>query len=522
MNPLKGASTSQPARDFEQESHSSYDSSRMPPLPPPSYEQGPPPPPYYGYGASPQHGQGHGWPTPPPGHPQHHASPPPLPPPSPQFSYHSGSNPSAFGRYNSNTSDGRSNSLRSLGSSVDAYYASDRRDSAATSGSVAASGTSGASVGSGTVSGSGAAGGGAAESVSESATATVTAPPPPSASPTIENPASAGTSMDYSKIAELIRESSDKSSSTTAMERSSSWDEGGNRESMTESGYEDGILRSKSMPHEESGGIGGGSPRSMGEMAVVNEEEHDSTPATAAVIHQNARKPSLLRKLSGGKMAQNKFATPATPNGILRPGLNGVYRPEPVKRDTSNQPETFETKRSIKRVVLSRDQSAVSRRLKEQQGLGMAGPNINTNATRVSSKLTKSEMLDRKMSVEINKLGLYDSSANNARSLSYGVPPLDRMTTDDVLASLIDDDDLNSLPSGSAGLMQPPKPMAGRVTTIDAIAMDIHANGSKNSGEWEDALEFIEEPDGVDVTAVSNNPSGVNADIAEKWLKGET
>jgi hypothetical protein len=37
-----------------------------------------------------------------------------------------------------------------------------------------------------------------------------------------------------------------------------------------------------------------------------------------------------------------------------------------VKRDTSNQNETYETKPSIKRAALNRDQSATSNRLKEQ------------------------------------------------------------------------------------------------------------------------------------------------------------
>ena len=347
------------------------------------------------------------------------------------------------------------------------------------------------------------------------------ATPPKSDYPITENPASAGTSMNCSKIAELIRESSDKSSSTT-LERSTSWDEGA--VANKGSGHEDTILRSQSLPYEESAGMGGsavgGSPRAMAKMAVVNEEE-------STAILQN-EKPSLIRKLSGGAMSRpNVFPNPTLastpPNGILRSNpINGVHRPEPVKRDTSNQPETLETKRSIKRVVLSRDQSAVSRRLKEQQGLGGSGAYMNNNGggARVLSRLTKSEMLDQKLSVEINKLGLYDTY--NARSLSYGVPPLDRMATEDVLTSLIDDGDLdNSEPVAPViGLMAPPKPMAERITTIDAIAMDIHDNGDKDSSDWE-GLDLIEEPEPDVAVAVPNN-SGVNPDIAEKWLKGET
>ena len=54
---------------------------------------------------------------------------------------------------------------------------------------------------------------------------------------------------------------------------------------------------------------------------------------------------------------------------------------------------------SMKRVVLSRDQSEVARRLKEEQWSGFNG------GAGVSSKLTKAQMLDRQMSVEMNMLG---------------------------------------------------------------------------------------------------------------------
>lgn len=49
-------------------------------------------------------------------------------------------------------------------------------------------------------------------------------------------------------------------------------------------------------------------------------------------------------------------------------GMNGgiVPRPTIVKRDTSNQNESYETKTSIKRAALNRDQSATSNRLKQE------------------------------------------------------------------------------------------------------------------------------------------------------------
>lgn len=460
--------------------------SAMPPLPSPTYgERGPPPPPpYYGYPGSP------GYPPPPP---------PNDAVPSPLFSYHSGSNPSAFGRYNSSTSsnDGRHNSLTSLGSSVDAFY--DRRDSG-----VSAASASAASAG---PRDGGAGGAGDPEGAGPKGKAR--------ASPITENPASAGTPMDYSKIAELIRDSSENS---RERERSASWVEG----DTGGENHEDGILRSQS-----EGGVGGvapvgavpaGGPR--GEMGAVSE---DGEPPTTAPAEAIPRQPSLLRKLSGGALSRQPprlIHTPTT-SRIVRPSpIIGKQhqRPDHVKRDTSNQPESVETKRSVKRVVLSRDQSAVSRKLKEAQGLGGGGA--------ASSQLTKSEII-RNLSVSINELGLHDT-LSNVRNLSCGAPQLDRMTTEDVM-SLIDHDDILDA-GGMAGAgpstpvvhigttpispqMPPHKPMVAtqRVTTIDGIAMDIH-NGS--NVDWDDSLDLIQE--------LPSNNSGVEDNIAEKWLKGET
>ena len=251
---------------------------------------------------------------------------------------------------------------------------------------------------------------------------------------------------------------------------------------------EDEIPRSQSLPYEDSGSAVGRPEGAEG----TEEDDKRATPS------------GLMRKLSGGAMAVTNVQPP---NGILRP--EGC-RPDLAKRDTSNQPETLETKRSVKRVVLSRDQSHVSRRLKAEQLAAQAIKEVPAMRSRVSSNISKAD-IDRKLSVEINKLGLEDISDSNGASI-----PLDRMTTEDVLGSLIDDDELGS-PNPQ---MDPPEPIAegGRLTTIDAIAMDI-ANG-ESGNEWEATLDLVNEPGPV---AVPNRESaGVNADIAEKWLAGET
>lgn len=261
------------------------------------------------------------------------------------------------------------------------------------------------------------------------------------------------------------------------------------------------------MPYEES-------PRRS--RTGANGEE-DGTNYPDAAPGCGVQKPSLLRKLSGGAMAAGRDAAscPAGP-------IDGACRPEPVKRHLSVRAEAVEAKRSTKRVVLSRDQSAVSRRLKEEQRTwAMTAPPLG------SRKLSRAQLLDRKMSVEINKLGLED------RHSSF--PLLDRMTTEDVLASLIDDEDeqqeqlLNgsgpSLPLGSSLLLaaSPPERLGSenRMTTIDAIAIGIANGNQQSSGEWDDALDLINEST-VAPAVLEGESVGVNADIAEKWLKGET
>jgi hypothetical protein len=234
-----------------------------------------------------------------------------------------------------------------------------------------------------------------------------------------EDPGSAGSSQDYSKLAELIRDSSDTSSSidrTTSLVTT-----GGN------SSKEKDVRRTMSMPQEGSD-----------------------------------------RNIMGGVVKKDSSLTPL--DGILRNNFNandGVNRPDTVKRDTSNVP----VERSMKRVVLSRDQSEVARRLKEQQQYG-AGAG--------SSKLTKAELLDRKMSVEMNMLGLDDKV-------------LGRVTTEGYLMREI----LETTSSIEAG--------EERVSTIDEIALEI-ADGTPPE-QWDDTLDLV----GL-----------TESDVAEKWLKGET
>lgn len=504
-NPLRGASTRQPAHNtFTDDGMSwgrsdSYDS-RGQPVPPPPHYAYPPPPNYWG--------------SPPPP-PQYGA--PPIVRPSPQRYLGNTPSRSAFAR---TESEARSNSILSLGSNSDGGPSvdpnGDRQKSRSSFGSSVDFNIYD-SRGDGRVS----------------------------------NRASIGSihfdSQDFSKIADLM--SADGCGD--GRERSNSWGGYSRKESRDGSvasvfhtqpldyhdsdghgidhggNYEDTIQRSKSMPYP---GLAGGStsentafpspPRNIQTrkkpMAVEKGAEMDEAVSDeeyrANLPSNNVMRPSLLRKLSGGGVHRNNSIATAP---------DGVRRPEPIKRDTSNQPESLETKRSIKRAVLSRDHSAVATRLKEQQKLKWEvsvedsdHDELNDGKAKVSSRLSKAELLDRKLSVEINKLGLSDNHIS-----------LDRMCTEDVLASLIDDNDLeeslmddNDLEYALAPLKSTPKPLSAndRVTTIDAIAMDI-ANGRSQPFEVDDALSLIMENGPVAEPTLDT----VNEDIAEKWLRGE-
>ena len=67
-------------------------------------------------------------------------------------------------------------------------------------------------------------------------------------------------------------------------------------------------------------------------------------------------KPSLMRKISGSGL-----------KGAPVPTLDGVLHPEPVASEIHQSARVDGDKRSAKRVVLSRDISALSRSLKEEQ-----------------------------------------------------------------------------------------------------------------------------------------------------------
>lgn len=318
----------------------------------------------------------------------------------------------------------------------------------------------------------------------------------------------AGSPQDFTKIADLMSEEdegkekmerSNSANSQRSIDRSNSWGGYERRHSLvlrdtsigsfapfdvnedmgTEFG-ETAIQRSKSMPFQNGDAGRFPSPPQADQTRkkpVCAEKE--ASPVEDGM--ENKERPSLMRKISGGAL-----------RGAPLPALDGVVRPEPVKRDTSNQPESLETKRSVKRVVLSRDMSAVSRTLKEEQ---------NRKAGTASGPL-KADLIDRNLSVEMNKLGFGD------RPTSFS-----RLTTDQMLTSMLDDDVQDSL------LEPQPLTFDDRLSTLDSESMAIASEERTQSCELDDALELIMEDDKAVTT---DAPIAVNEDIAAKWLKGDS
>lgn len=321
----------------------------------------------------------------------------------------------------------------------------------------------------------------------------------------------AGSPQDFTKIADLMgqddkEDMGERSNSQKSIDRSSSWGGYERKHSLvlreTSIGSfapfdtnedvgddEMAIQRSKSMPFGENERFPSPPP------PVETRRKPDCVEKEVSPLEEGVdtvEKPSLMRKISGGALRDAPL-----------PVLDGVVRPEPVKRDTSNQPESLETKRSVKRVVLSRDMSAVSRTLKEEQNRKVGvGYEALKGSDAAPSGPMKADLIDRNLSVEMNKLGFGD------RPTSFS-----RLTTDQMLTDLLDDDNVQN------SLLEPqPLTLDDRLPTLDAVAMGIAAGERAQSLELDDALELIMEDDKVTTDA----PIAVNEDIAAKWLKGDS
>mmetsp|Transcript_34775 Transcript_34775/g.46139 ORF Transcript_34775/g.46139 Transcript_34775/m.46139 type:complete len:935 (-) Transcript_34775:537-3341(-) len=209
-----------------------------------------------------------------------------------------------------------------------------------------------------------------------------------------------------------------------------------------------------------------------------------SLQSIGKTLRRDVKRPSLIRKLSGGSVPQPS----AFPQDRQR--MSSLPKPNAIKRNTSNQNETTETRmKGIKRAVLSRDHSLASRALKQSMGMEPLTPAVFDNGTeeemeRLGSDFGRSRLNDtprnsstfsddfrRMKKPEMQRTSTIEAVHHAFREGFVDRPsPVVRNTTIDIIA-----DEL--LATEARTVNQTSKPMSlsanDRTSTIDAIAMDM-------------------------------------------------
>jgi hypothetical protein len=141
---------------------------------------------------------------------------------------------------------------------------------------------------------------------------------------------------------------------------------------------------------------------------------------------------------------------PGADNSPSRNNTNGsLPRPQIVKRDTSHQNENVETKHSVKRAALNRDNSLASNRLKQEYMPEYYNEKVNdTVMRRLSANLEQSTLVDANRKETSKPQSLTETS---------------RVSTFDVI---------------SRDLMSKPEPLlaSDRISTIDALDLDLEVD----------------------------------------------
>jgi hypothetical protein len=166
------------------------------------------------------------------------------------------------------------------------------------------------------------------------------------------------------------------------------------------------------------------------------------------------------RAVPGADQSPPRAPQPVFVYNRSQPNNNYIPRPHIVKRDTSNQNETYETKPSIKRAALNRDQSATSNRLKQEY---------------MPDYLNR-EMQTLQETTQQIRLSPGPSARDLARPKQMGEDG--RVTTMDAIAR---------------ELMAKPAPLFAdsRVSTIDVLDLDLDASDSVIK------LDDFDKPDGT-------------------------
>jgi len=200
---------------------------------------------------------------------------------------------------------------------------------------------------------------------------------------------------------------------------------------------------------------------------------------------------NIAKTWSGGKVESWSSETPTrrpandgisvpTPGSSIQPRQQELdLRPEIIKRDTSNQCETLETKSSVKRAALNRDNSLASNRLKQEYLPEYYNAKFNSDV----------EVKSLSTNLELSSLDPKSTSEENLKPKSLGAD--DRVSTVDAI---------------TMALMAKPEPLltGDRISTIDALDLDLETDETP-------VLEQTRETSNVKVEPLPK-PSGLSGE----------
>jgi len=150
-----------------------------------------------------------------------------------------------------------------------------------------------------------------------------------------------------------------------------------------------------------------------------------------------------------GQMQYQSQGFPGADTSPMRKNAVGGFMPKPhlVKRDTSHQNESLETKHSVKRAALNRDNSMASNRLKEQYMPGYFDNKFNSDheVKKLSDNLEQSKLSPKREQID-------------------NIPKPESLKDSNRLTTL----DINDL-------ISKPEPLTGanRVSTLEVLNIDL-------------------------------------------------
>mmetsp|Transcript_18261 Transcript_18261/g.52090 ORF Transcript_18261/g.52090 Transcript_18261/m.52090 type:complete len:692 (+) Transcript_18261:1114-3189(+) len=250
----------------------------------------------------------------------------------------------------------------------------------------------------------------------------------------------------------------------------------------------------KTWSNEEASGTGGDGNR--------------ASPSRASWGRDQYQKPLSDEVVVGGR------STDVSP--LRDSGAAIMPKPNMVKRDTSHQNESYETKPSIKRAALNRDQSATSNRLKQQYVPEL----FNGNKSKSIAKF------DREMRMLSNDLE-YTNIKEPSRIDNNGAPKPKRLGETDRLSTL------DTVDKITLELMDKPPPLLAdnRTSTIDALDLDLDesfpparppALKDENRLSTMDFLDMVNTPLQEEIEGDGNNDNApltlADESVANEWL----